>query len=43
MLKVMVSLFLIAGPHCFVVPVRDVHGNLYEGVTVEDLGFKEGI
>ncbi|KAM4868001.1 acyl-coenzyme A oxidase-like protein [Thomomys bottae] len=31
------------GPHCFIVPVRDENGNLYPGVTVIDMMYKEGL
>ncbi|CAH1262784.1 ACOXL [Branchiostoma lanceolatum] len=31
------------GPHCFIVPIRDAEGNLYPGVSVTDMGLKEGL
>ncbi|XP_057637225.1 acyl-coenzyme A oxidase-like protein [Chionomys nivalis] len=31
------------GPHCFIVPIRDEHGNLYPGVTAIDMMHKEGL
>ncbi|XP_018428522.1 PREDICTED: acyl-coenzyme A oxidase-like protein [Nanorana parkeri] len=31
------------GPHCFIVPVRDQHGNMYPGVEAVDMLFKEGL
>ncbi|XP_064623522.1 acyl-coenzyme A oxidase-like protein isoform X2 [Lineus longissimus] len=31
------------GPHCFIVPVRDLNGVMNPGVKVEDQGLKEGL
>ncbi|XP_069462944.1 acyl-coenzyme A oxidase-like protein isoform X1 [Ambystoma mexicanum] len=31
------------GPHCFIVPIRDHNGNMYEGVTAIDMLYKEGL
>ncbi|XP_013421333.1 acyl-coenzyme A oxidase-like protein [Lingula anatina] len=31
------------GPHCFIVPVRDEQGQLLPGITITDMGLKEGL
>ena len=33
---------IVPGPHCFVVRMRDESGEVASGITIHDMGYKEG-
>lgn len=38
----LIEMMSVSGPHCFIVPIRDLNGVMWPGVTTIDMKHKEG-